>query len=334
MKDNNVHKLFKFILDCTKTCGINAKCDIVNNVQTCVCILSIMEGDPNVECINPELTPVDFSLATATRNDVTYEFYTASSGKCDISKLNKHHRTIIITHGYRGTITENWIQEAKEAFLKLNIYNIILVNWTPAAGPLLSAAGNNVKRVGKYLAQTILGAKLRPELIQIVGFALGSHVAGHAGKYITAKTFRTLGRITALESSGKMEVAGTFPESRLNQTDALFVDVVHTNTRRIGYKKTIGHCDWYVNFGSVQPGCEVDPTQNDFCSHKRSQVLYVESITKKVMSEEILVSFDEDDNATFTPLPRPKKIVFGQWVNLNARGVYLLKTRSTEPLLI
>lgn len=53
MKDNNVHKLFKFILDCTKTCGINAKCDIVNNVQTCVCILSIMEGDPNVECINP-----------------------------------------------------------------------------------------------------------------------------------------------------------------------------------------------------------------------------------------------------------------------------------------
>lgn len=52
------------------------------------------------------------------------------------------------------------------------------------------------------------------------------------------------------------------------------------------------------------------------------------------MSEEILVSFDEDDNATFTPLPRPKKIVFGQWVNLNARGVYLLKTRSTEPLLI
>lgn len=116
-----------------------------------------------------ELTPVDFSLASATRNDVTYEFYTASSGKCDISKLNKHHRTIIITHGYRGTITENWIQEAKEAFLKLNIYNIILVNWTPAAGPLLSAAGNNVKRVGKYLAQTILGAKLRPELIQIVG---------------------------------------------------------------------------------------------------------------------------------------------------------------------
>jgi len=46
------------------------------------------------------------------------------------------------------------------------------------------------------------------------------------------------------------------PESRLDPTDAEFVDVIHTCGGTLGYKGALGHADFYPNGGSaIQPGC-------------------------------------------------------------------------------
>ena len=44
-------------------------------------------------------------------------------------------------------------------------------------------------------------------------------------------------------------------ESRLDSTDANFVDVYHTNGGWKGRLGALGHVDFYINSGANQPGC-------------------------------------------------------------------------------
>ena len=46
---------------------------------------------------------------------------------------------------------------------------------------------------------------------------------------------------------------------KLDQGDAKYVDVIHTNTPLIGTPDRAGHTDFYPNGGSVHPGCANDP---------------------------------------------------------------------------
>lgn len=49
------------------------------------------------------------------------------------------------------------------------------------------------------------------------------------------------------------------PSHRLDQTDAQFVDVVHTTSLVLGQHKPIGNIDFYPNGGNTkQPGCRYD----------------------------------------------------------------------------
>jgi hypothetical protein len=50
------------------------------------------------------------------------------------------------------------------------------------------------------------------------------------------------------------------PEVRLDPSDAKFVGVVHTNGEPIylggyGMYAQVGHADFYINGGQIQPGC-------------------------------------------------------------------------------
>ena len=49
-------------------------------------------------------------------------------------------------------------------------------------------------------------------------------------------------------------------DTRLDITDADFVDIIHTDSgdltgNELGMQEAIGHIDFYPNGGSVQPGC-------------------------------------------------------------------------------
>ena len=45
-------------------------------------------------------------------------------------------------------------------------------------------------------------------------------------------------------------------DGHLDDTDAEFVDVVHTCAGALGYLNNIGHADFYPNGGTpIQPGC-------------------------------------------------------------------------------
>ena len=69
---------------------------------------------------------------------------------------------------------------------------------------------------------------------------------------------------------------------KLDQGDATYVDVIHTNMPLIGTPDRAGHTDFYPNGGSVHPGCANDVTGNfllvtNLVSY--AFVLFVTSIT-------------------------------------------------------
>jgi hypothetical protein len=88
-----------------------------------------------------------------------------------------------------------------------------------AASPNYIAAAANTRTTGAHVAELIeflvaqAGAKL--EDFHLIGFSLGGHVAGFAGKSITSGK---VGRITGLYCSVKENSFGLGPLSSLSNT--------------------------------------------------------------------------------------------------------------------
>lgn len=90
--------------------------------------------------------------------------------------------------------------------------------------------------------------------LHCIGHSLGGHVCGYSGKAVNG----TMGRITGLDPALPL-FDYDVPEERLADTDALFVDVIHTCGGYLALHNPLGHADFFPNDGTmVQPGCEPD----------------------------------------------------------------------------
>lgn len=79
--------------------------------------------------------------------------------------------------------------------------NVFLVDWSQLAGtPWYKAAVGNTQYVGRrvaYLIEHLVNStKTKMADFHVVGFSLGSHVAGIAGARIQSSTGKKLARIT------------------------------------------------------------------------------------------------------------------------------------------
>lgn len=90
--------------------------------------------------------------------------------------------------------------------------------------------------------------------IHAIGFSLGAHVVAFTSNVIKNSTGKGLSRITGLDPALPF-FATTNPEWKLDETDADFVDVVHTNSGLFGKIEKCGHVDFYMNGGQYQPQC-------------------------------------------------------------------------------
>ncbi|XP_072335566.1 pancreatic lipase-related protein 2-like isoform X2 [Scyliorhinus torazame] len=131
--------------------------------------------------------------------------------------------------------------------------------------------------------------------VHIIGHSLGGHAAGETGRRIPG-----IGRITGLDPA-KPFFKNTPIEVRLDISDAVFVDVIHSNGAPLipylgfGLFEPVGHLDFYPNGGELMPGCDKniistiidvngiwEGTRNfAACNHLRSYKYYTESITTR-----------------------------------------------------
>lgn len=110
---------------------------------------------------------------------------------------------------------------------------------------------NQVGSTGIAVSRFIDFLSVNFDTLHVIGFDLGAHVAGIAGK----NTLRgRISRIIGLDPSRPL-----FNENasagRLSAGDARLVEVLHSNGDQLGIFQPIGDIDYYINDGKTQPEC-------------------------------------------------------------------------------
>ncbi|KAK4886619.1 hypothetical protein RN001_002890 [Aquatica leii] len=278
-----------------------------------------------VNCIKithpPTLEDVKFYLFTRNNKKLAEEIndFNVTTVKYFNASLN----TKILIHGYGQAYNNEVLLKMKDEYLYHQIVNVIMVDWHNLSMsfcyPIVSDYTEFVGQLTGYLL-----AKLPAKKVHIVGFSLGAHVAGIGAQMQKTKVLR----VTGLDPAGNPFFT---PPVRynVNKTCAENVDVIHTSI--IGSTKHLGHADFFVNGGFLQPACA---TTNVSCSHRRSLELYVESIVSNIGFKAVLCdslnSFENNKcaNNTFTFMGEP-------WLSRGAkRGIFYIRTNAKEPFAI
>ncbi|CAF3787097.1 unnamed protein product [Adineta steineri] len=196
----------------------------------------------------------------------TYYVYTRETRKTRI-EISRHTSlgpwnaskpTKFFIHGFLDSTNKPWWVDMKNAILEVEDVNVIMVDWSKANGFPYEKASANTQVVGAEVALFIKyfisehGCKATD--FHVIGHSLGGQTAGYVGANISG-----LGRITGLDPAGPY-FENTDPKVRLDPTDALFVDVIHTDGSHnlllgLGSLQRMGHVDFFPNGGYDQPKC-------------------------------------------------------------------------------
>ncbi|XP_008197948.2 phospholipase A1-like [Tribolium castaneum] len=235
--------------------------------------------------------------------------------------------TILITHGWTDQGTASWIQDMAFLYHKKGNYNVIAVDWSIDADRNYIYSSSATQSVGIIIGAFLIQVSKKVdnffEKVHLIGHSLGAQVVGFAGKYVENSTDSKLDRITGLDAASPLFETPILrpPELRLADTDASFVDLIHT-ALGVGYIGAFGTADFYVNGGIIQLNCTDDLTDIASCNHQSSHIYYSETILERKKYEatkcEDAVRFnlglcDDNDNA-----------YMGDEVSRSAKGVYFI----------
>ncbi|XP_040913639.1 phospholipase A1 member A isoform X2 [Toxotes jaculatrix] len=223
---------------------------------------------------------VQYLLLTRRNVDCAQMFNQESLTK-EPSYFNSSHPTKVIVHGYRALGSKpSWVKELAQALLRVQDVNVLVVDWVYGASFAYNLVVENYKEVAVQISVLINqlqkhGCKL--ESFHFIGVSLGAHVAGFVGTLFEGK----IGRITGLDPAGPMfKGADTF--DRLDPSDALFVDAIHTDSDYFGISIPVGHVDFFLNGGKDQTGCARSrfPSMYGYviCDHMRALHVYMSAL--------------------------------------------------------
>lgn len=129
--------------------------------------------------------------------------------------------------------------------------------------------------LGSFINFLQQNANLNLANVTLIGFSLGAHVCGLAGKnFVDGKVEKIIG----LDPAGPL-FDFKDPDNRLSPESATYTECIHTGYK-FGIREPICHVDFYVNGGANQPGCEiVFLFDSVLCSHSRAVHVYIESLS-------------------------------------------------------
>ncbi|XP_026274955.2 inactive pancreatic lipase-related protein 1-like [Frankliniella occidentalis] len=242
--------------------------------------------------------------------------------------FNASRPSVVIVHGYGHDIRADLFAKVAGAYLQADYpTNVLGVDWGELCPkPKYIAARSRVAAVGARVADLLdlllssgLGSADR---LHLVGHSLGAHVVGNAAK-------RTrVARITGLDPAQPLFFNSS--ADRLGASDADLVDVVHTCVGLLGYRRPLGHVDFYPNGGTIsQPGCGIVKDRLGSCSHLRSYELFAESIVNPEAFPATQCGSLKD--ALRSKCSAPGTANMGQTLRFTEPGLYSLQTRGSSP---
>lgn len=165
----------------------------------------------------------------------------------------------------------------------------------------------------------------------ILGASLGAHVAGYVGFFTNGK----IARITGLDPSGPL-FHSVPSHDKLDPSDALFVDIIHTAGKWVGNSDLSGHVDFFPNLGlASQPGCEGKESLDLSCSHRKAWQMYAESIQKDKPSF-FAVSCESAEAFAQGYCCHSRALlslaIMGEPAHNQTRGTFFLFTNTESPL--
>ncbi|XKL61375.1 hypothetical protein PGB90_008432 [Kerria lacca] len=169
---------------------------------------------------------------------------------------NPKKKNVIVIHGFNGTESKSPMTIIKDAYLNRGDYNVFTVDWSRLTFfPCYLSSLSNTRLVAQCTAQfyshlTYNGASAFK--IHCVGHSLGAHICGMISNHLTHKIHRIIG----LDPARPLVDRYGSDMFRLTKDDANFVQVIHTNAGLLGETPAIGHVDFCVNGGTMQPSCQ------------------------------------------------------------------------------
>ncbi|XP_050047603.1 pancreatic lipase-related protein 2-like isoform X2 [Dermacentor andersoni] len=191
----------------------------------------------------------------------------------------------ILAHGLGGSGNLTYLNQMKDAFLRLEDGNVVVVDWARGASVRdYAQACVNAELVGREVAFLVSSLThnglVLPWNVHLIGFSLGAQLLGFAARRMARTYGLKAGRLTALDCAAPLfEFRGLHPRKQ----DVLYLDALHTSAGtnlllgHVGLRRPFGHVDFYPNGGIQQKGCEGNGLA---CSHKRAYLYFVESLSQ------------------------------------------------------
>uniref|UniRef100_A0A1B0D0W3 Uncharacterized protein n=1 Tax=Phlebotomus papatasi TaxID=29031 RepID=A0A1B0D0W3_PHLPP len=249
------------------------------------------------------------------------------------SSFNPGHPTRFVIHGWNGDGNSGINNAIRTAYLARGNFNVFVVDWGLGANANYVTSRNRVGAVGAALARFIIFLHQQTGMtfgsVTVVGHSLGAHIAGLAGKN-TQGTGR-LGVIVGLDAALPLFSVDQ-PAQRLHNSDADYVESIHTNAGLLGFDQPLGDASFYPNFGRSQPGCGIDIAGN--CAHSRAHQFFAESITSdRGFWARQCRNYNDilQENCVAAGIDQ---LMGGEPSNTNARGVFWLRTNSNSPFAV
>jgi pimeloyl-ACP methyl ester carboxylesterase len=246
----------------------------------------VPDSDGYMHLVDINSVDMDAEPAFNAPTDVIFRLWTRqNSASGQIVGLNNNaqlassnfvatRQTRFHAHGWNGGGATTGAA-VRSAFINAIDCNVFVVDWGAGAQtPNYIAARNRVDAVGAVVAQFINwihshGAQFNN--IVAVGHSLGAHVVGAAGK----RTSQRIHAVVGLDPAGPLFSLDN-PATRLDASDALYVESIVTDGGRLGFEHPVAHGNFYPNWGTSQPGCGIDLTGN--CGHSLVSNFYAASI--------------------------------------------------------
>ncbi|KFM77874.1 Pancreatic lipase-related protein 1, partial [Stegodyphus mimosarum] len=232
--------------------------------------------------MHPETMDPQFLLVTRSAPDIFQKIRAGNNASFAQSFFDPLRPVKIILHGFRESGYQDWIKDLIRELLTSDDFNVISVDWRLGASQSYPQTAANTRALGLVVADFIdyLQRKYRisPSDVHIIGYNLGAHAAGYVGEQLPR-----LGRITGLDPAGPY-FEDTDPRVRLDPSDALFVDVIHTDNPRAaevtGMLQPAGHVDFYPTPGWRRTGCNLLEGIKSFrrCKAVHATELFTESV--------------------------------------------------------